>query len=85
MVYIEEVTELFRSRCGEMKILDPMDYVMIAEWEKQEIPFIVVAAAIDEVCSRLGDGDLRIGSVSYFHDTIKHNFRAWLQTEGGTD
>ena len=81
MNYIGEVTDLFRSRCGGMKILDPMDYVIIAEWEKQEIPLAIVAAAINEICDRLGD-DLRIDSISYFQETIKHNFRAWLQTGG---
>ncbi len=83
MSYIGEVTNLFQSRCGEIKILDPMDYVIIAEWEKQEIPLAVVAGAINEICDRLG-GDLRIDSVSYFQETIKRNFRAWLQTDGAT-
>ncbi len=84
MNYIGEVTNLFRSRCGGIKILGPMDYVMIAEWEKQEIPLAVVAAAINEICDQLSGDERRIDSVSYFQETIKHNFRAWLQTEGET-
>jgi len=83
MNYIGEVTNLFRSRCGEIKILGAMDYVIIAEWEKQEIPLSIVAAAINEICDQLTGDNLGIDSVSYFQDTIKHNFRTWLQTEGG--
>ncbi len=58
-----------------------MDYVIIAEWEKQEIPLAVIAATINEICDHLSGDNIRIDSVSFFQDTVKHNFRAWLQTE----
>ena len=60
-----------------------MDYVIIAEWEKQEIPLVVVMATINELCDRMIDNDPGMGSAGYFQETIKHNFGTWLQT-GGT-
>ena len=81
MSYVEEIAGLFRSRCNDAKILHSMDYVIIAEWEKQEIPVAIVATAINRICDELGDEALRIESVGHFQETIKQNFRAWLQTQ----
>ena len=78
MSYVGEIADLFRSRCGDTAILGPMDYVIIAEWEKQEIPIAIIAAAITEICDRLNDGDPGIDSVGYFQDIVKQNFREWL-------
>lgn len=80
MNYIGEVVDLFRSRCGDLKILGPMDYVIVAEWEKQEIPLAIVVAVINDVCDQVKDGT-KIESVSYFNEALKQNFRAWLQTD----
>ena len=80
MSYVEEIADRYRSRLGRTTILDRMDYVVIAEWEKQGIPLAVVAAAINEICDQRSDDDLAIESVSYFQETVKRNFRAWLQT-----
>ena len=81
MNYVGEVTGLFRSRCGESKILSPMDYVIVAEWEKEEIPLAIVLAAINEVCDRLKIDHHLVESVSSFQEAIKQNFSVWLQTE----
>ena len=78
MSYVGEVADLFRSRCGDTAILGPMDYLIIAEWEKQEIPIVLVTAAIDEAFDRIQCDDPRIDSVGYFQDIVKQNFRAWL-------
>ncbi len=80
MNYVGEVAELFRSRCGYTKILGATDYTIIAEWEKQQIPFAVVASTIHEIFDRLTADEPTIDSISYFQETVKQNFRAWLQS-----
>ncbi len=82
MDYVGEVAGLFRSRCGDTKILSPMDYVIVAEWEKEEIPLAIVLAAINEICDQLKFDDHLVESIGSFQEAVKQNFRAWLQTEG---
>ncbi len=84
MNYVAHVAELFRSRCGDTKILGSMDYVIIAEWEKQEIPLDVVSSAIDQTLQYLGDANPSIDSVSTFQEKVKQNFNAWLQNGTGS-
>ena len=78
MSYVAEIADLFRSRWGDATILDPTDYAIIAEWEKQEIPIALVIAAIDEAFDRIQGDDSGIDSVGYFQDIVKQNFREWL-------
>jgi len=62
MKYVVEVADLFLARCCNNKVLSPMDFVTIAEWEKQEIPIEVVLRSINEVC----DLQIRVSSASDF-------------------
>ena len=80
MSYVTEVTELFLSHSPGVSILDPMDYTIIAEWEKQEIPLAIVLAAIEEGCANCKEEPVKIESIAYFQEEIKKNFRSWLQT-----
>ena len=81
MSYVEEIADLFRSRCDDSKILHPMDYLIIAEWEKQEIPLALDATAINKICDELGDDEPRIESMGHFQETIKQNFGVWLEAQ----
>ena len=81
MNYVREVSELFQSRCGGVSILGPEDYTLIAEWEKEQIPFEIIAATINDACGRLNGGTAEIKSISYFQDAIRKRFRHWLRTE----
>lgn len=45
-------------------------------------PLAIVTAAINQIRDQRGDNDLGIDSVSYFQETIRQNFSAWLQIEG---
>ena len=83
MNYICEVSELFKSRCSNVRILSPEDYTLIAEWEKEQIPVEIIAASINEICDRLNGSAARIKSISYFQDSIKNRFRHWLRTDTG--
>jgi hypothetical protein len=83
MSYVCEVSELFQSRCGNVSILSPEDYTLIAEWEKEEIPFEIIAASINEVCNRLNGSAAEIKSISYFQEAIRKRFRHWLRTDVG--
>ena len=58
---------------------------MVAEWEKQEIPLVLVIAAINEICDQIKDDDTRIRSVSYFQETINRNYNDWLQGKSERD
>ena len=81
MSYVAEVAELFMSRCSNVKILSPMDYVIISEWEKRGIPIEVVSTVIREICDELPVDGMRVESVSYFQEPVKQKFRSWLQTD----
>jgi hypothetical protein len=83
MNYVNDVSTLFQDRCPSVAVLSPEDYTLIAEWEKQEIPFEIVAASINTICDRLDGDTAEIRSIRYFHSTIKNNFITWLQAETG--
>lgn len=74
MKYVVEVANLFLDRCPEKTILSPMDFVTIAEWEKQEIPFEVILKAVDEYC---GQGT-EVTSASDLHLLVKRTYGEWL-------
>ena len=78
MSYVTEVTELFLSHRPGVTILDPMDYTIIAEWEKQEIPVAIVLRSINEVYFKFKEENIKIESISECHSVVKSNFRAWL-------
>ena len=81
MNYISEVSDLFRSRCDNIAILSPEDYRLIAEWEKEEIPFEIIAATINDICDGRTGGHEDIESIMYFQEAIRKSFRNWLKTE----
>lgn len=79
MSYVNDVSAIFQSRCPSAPVLSPEDYTLIAEWEKQEIPFDIVADSINAVCDRLEEDTADISSIGYFHNSICDNFVLWLQ------
>lgn len=83
MSYVTEVADLFLARFPHITILNPTDYVIISEWEKQEIPITIVLNSINGISKNLDGEKIQIESISYFQETIKKNFRDWLQTQGG--
>lgn len=82
MSYVTEVAALFLARFQNITILNPMDYVVISEWEKQEIPLSVVLSSINEVSDSLNEENKEIESIGYFQEAVKKNFRDWLQKQG---
>jgi len=80
MNYVREVADLFLSRCRDVTILSPIDFVIIAEWEKQEIPLDVILTSINEMCLEITDRP-RVRSVADIQDTVKQDFLNWLQTK----
>ena len=79
MCYVNDVADLFLSRCSSLTILSPMDYTVIAEWEKQEIPLTVVIDSINRSCDELGERVAEIETIADFRATVKQNYVDWLQ------
>ena len=79
MSYVNDVSAIFQSRCPSAPVLSPEDYTLIAEWEKQDIPFEIVSDSINIMCDRLNGDTAEIESIKYFQSAIKNNFTAWLQ------
>ena len=79
MSYVNDVSAIFQSRCPSAPVLSPEDYTLIAEWEKQEIPFEIVSDSINIMCDRLKGDTAEIKSIKYFQSAIGNNFTAWLQ------
>lgn len=80
MNYVGEVSDLLLTRCSELTMLSPTDFVTIAEWEKQEIPLTVVLISINRICEeRQGKG---ITSVEDIQERVKEDYTNWLLTKG---
>lgn len=47
--YLSEVAELFLKRRGSTLGLSPLDWELIANWERAGIPLRIVCRAIDDV------------------------------------
>ena len=80
MNYVETVADLFLKRSG-YAILSVADYVLVAEWEKEEIPLDVVLDSINRVFDNLAqsNGRVNLESIGYFQNEVKKNFADWLQ------
>lgn len=80
MSYVTDVADLFLSRCQNVSILNPMDYVTIAEWEKQEIPIDIVFESLNRAFDNLPNNKelMKVDSIGYFHNEIKKNYVDWL-------
>lgn len=75
MNYVEEVADKFLEECQNAVALGPVDFTLIAEWEKQEIPKQVVFDAIAALCKP------GILSVVEIQSGVKQYFVDWLQRE----
>jgi hypothetical protein len=81
MNYVMQVSDLFLARCSYIKILGPMDFTIIAEWEKQEIPLEIVLASIVEVCDKLNREGTKTQSIGDVQAAVEQNFKLWLETK----
>jgi hypothetical protein len=48
MSYVSEAADLIRSLNSNNSVLSPDDYLIISEWEKQEIPLDLVLTSLRE-------------------------------------
>lgn len=80
MSYVSEITDRLLARCPKLTMLEAMDYVMIAEWEKQEIPLEIVFRSIDTVCAGRDENPSEAVSTARLQIAVKKNFRDWLRT-----
>jgi hypothetical protein len=75
MSYVSEAAELFISLNPDTPFLGPFDYLLIAEWEKQEIPLALVLDAI----RRHSIGQEPVQHLTTLKDEIKENYANWLR------
>lgn len=80
MNYVETVAELFLTRFDNV-ILSVEDYVLIAEWEKEEIPLEIVIDSLNQGYDYFAQNNQRenLESIGYFQNQVKQNFANWLQ------
>jgi hypothetical protein len=78
MSYVSEASELYISLYPDQPVLSPFDYLLISEWEKQEIPLPLVLDAIRSVSIQtvMEDG------FSCLKKEIKHVYADWLRDTG---
>lgn len=85
--YLSEVSNLFLQRRGSTLQLSPLDWQIIAEWERTGIPLHIVCRAIDDVFDtydKLPKKKKRpIKSISYCAEEIEASFDDWLQLQTG--
>lgn len=81
MSYVSEVADLV-SHCRSAAILDPSEYALIAEWEKQEIPIVVIldsVRTIFELVENSSHETIELNEI--FHNKVRRNFAMWLQSQ----
>jgi hypothetical protein len=83
--YICEIANLYLARRGGALVLSPMDYAVIAEWERQEIPLRIILRSMNDVFDNLAQNNRRpvIKSLNYFQEAIDENYQNWLQMQVG--
>jgi len=79
MTYVTEVVDFFLARFPGVALLDPTDYTILAEWEKQEIPLDLVLKSIADAHTDLQNNSGEIKSLADCHARVKVNFREWLK------
>ncbi len=82
MNYVKTVADLLNTR-RHCQILGAADYVVIAEWEKEQIPLEIVIGSINHCLDFLEKTKVYedVNSVNYFQEIIRKNFIAWLQSQ----
>lgn len=82
MSYISSITKSILSNSVETAVIGPEMYTAIAEWEKKEIPAVIVMISIDEV-RMLKRGEFGEDlPVELFQDVVARNFTTWLAFSG---
>jgi hypothetical protein len=76
MNYVSEIAQLFLSLNPDLPFLGPLDYVLISEWEKEEIPLTLVLDAIREF-SVTPEGAAQ-SSLTYLKNEVKNSYAVWL-------
>ncbi len=74
MSYVTEAADLFLSLNANVPILSPEDYLIIAEWEKQEIPLSLILKSIRDHWA----GNIPMESLTILRLEVKANYAAWL-------
>ena len=83
MLYVRDVADLILARCSNVTVLSPIDFTIIAEWEKEGIPLDIILASINQVCDGINTNGGTVSSIGDFQGAIKRNFVDWLQTKSG--
>lgn len=76
MSYVSEAADLFQSLNPDVPVLSPFDYLILAEWEKQEIPLTLVLGAIRELST--GSGTRNHVNLHEIKQDVKDIYAAWL-------
>lgn len=78
MNYVETVADLFLKRSGK-KLLAMNDYVLIAEWEKEEIPLEIILDSINRSFNDVSAVSENIESIEYFKDIVQMDFAEFIR------
>ncbi len=81
MSYVTEIADFFLARVPSIGILNPTDYTLIAEWEKEGIPINIVFNAITAGFVKCKEKSEAIESIAYFQEAVKKNQNNWLLTQ----
>ncbi|CAN5210687.1 hypothetical protein BH20ACI2_BH20ACI2_23070 [soil metagenome] len=76
MSYVSEVAQLFLLQNPDIPFLSPLDYVLISEWEKEEIPLPLVLDAIREFS--ITPENATQPSLTYLRNEVKNSYALWL-------
>lgn len=86
--YLSEVENLFIKRRGSTLGLSPLDWQIIAEWQRQGIPLSLVLRAINDVFDNYETLPKKkkrpIKSISYCAEEIEASFEEFLQLRVGS-
>ena len=84
--YFSEIEETFNRRRGKYQFLRPIDWALMEDWEKREVPLHVVLRGIEKV---FDNQDAKAGKrrtvkgLSYCREEVEAQYEEWLERQVG--
>ncbi len=78
--YFNEIEAAFNRGRRKFKLLSPLDWGLMAEWQKREIPLFIVLRAMSDVREK---STQQINSLAYFESAVNREFVEFEKNQVG--
>lgn len=80
--YIQSIADVYLEQTGKIHIY-PNEFVIIAKWEKEQIPLFVVLPCIEEISERYRRKRIKIRGIALFEEEVSARHLEWLEGQVG--